>query len=110
MDSHGAEHSSHGDGMRDTDPTTCTDNTSVRRVRGATMMSGLIKLRAEGVRTKIIFDERDNPVGTEGKKFQSYLGTQAHTVPIDIQSWKHVPREVKDRIWETILVKLIFNL
>src|SRR5262249_34256824 len=91
MDSHGASSPEQD--------TSVPKTIGVKRVRGAIVMFGLIKLRAEGVRTKVIFDERDNLVGTEGKKFQSYLGTQARTVLIDIQTWKHVPREVKDRIW-----------
>ena len=88
-------------------PNTSTDPTQAKgkRNRGATMMSGLVKLRAEGVKTKIMFDENDNPIGEIAKKFQSYLGTQARSIPIDYPSWKHVPKEVKDRIWETILVK-----
>ena len=52
-----------------------------------------------------MFDENDNPKGELGKRFQSYLGTQARTIPIDIPSWKQVPKEMKDKIWETILVK-----
>lgn len=45
------------------------------------------------------------PVGDTRQKLQSYIGMLARTmIPIDIESWPKVDRELKNNLWTDVEV------
>lgn len=79
-----------------------------KRVRGATRMKKLPLKRMDGQKIPIDFDQRtQQPLGENRKQFKSYVGSKARSkVSILGESWDFVPENVKDQIWEDIMVIL----
>ena len=54
------------------------------------------------------FDSKGRPIGEEAAELQSYVGLLAREkVKITYDSWKKVPGDVKDHIWEAVNVSFI---
>ncbi|KAL4021028.1 hypothetical protein IC575_019817 [Cucumis melo] len=71
--------------------------------RGPTTMSELALVRNSGQKLPIQFNEHEQPVGATSKKMQSYIGVCVRQqTPITYNSWKEVPNELKDKIYDCI--------
>ncbi|KAA0065885.1 hypothetical protein E6C27_scaffold538G00590 [Cucumis melo var. makuwa] len=71
--------------------------------RGPTTMSELVLVRNSGQKLLIQFNEHEQPVGATSKKMQSYIGVCVRQqIPITYNSWKDVPNELKDKIYDCI--------
>ncbi|KAL0548752.1 hypothetical protein IC582_013220 [Cucumis melo] len=71
--------------------------------RGPTTMSELASVRNSGQKLLIQFNEHGQPVGATSKKMQSYIGVCVRQqIPITYNSWKEVPNELKDKIYDCI--------
>ncbi|KAL4026760.1 hypothetical protein IC575_015201 [Cucumis melo] len=74
-------------------------------LRGPTTMSELALLRNSGQKLSIQFNEHGKLVGATSKKMQSYIGVCVQQqIPITYNSWKEVPNELKDKIYDCILM------
>lgn len=80
-----------------------------KQARGCTTLPHVVRKRSSGVKTQIEFNSDYHPIGENRVEFQSYLGTLARTIPIDIDSWKNVSTEHKNRVWGTLLVSSYFS-
>ncbi|TYK13481.1 uncharacterized protein E5676_scaffold556G00140 [Cucumis melo var. makuwa] len=70
---------------------------------GPTIMSELTLVRNSGQKLPIQFNEHGQPVGATSKKMQSYIGVCVRQqIPITYNSWKEVPNELKDKIYDCI--------
>lgn len=68
-------------------------------------MHELFRVRSSGERKVIQFNAKGQPIGDNAKKMQSYIGSCARKyIPITFEDWRHVPCELKDKIYETIKV------
>ena len=77
-----------------------------RRCRGITRKSMIIKNRSKGVKLVIKYNLDGIYVGQASVHVTSFLGVLAHTmVPIKYNSWRDVPIQVKNNLWDTIEVK-----
>ncbi|KAL0545857.1 hypothetical protein IC582_015753 [Cucumis melo] len=71
--------------------------------RGPTTMFELALVRNYGQKLPIQFNEHGQPVGATSKKMQSYIGVCVRQqIPITYNSWKEVPNELKDKIYDCI--------
>ncbi|KAL0551664.1 hypothetical protein IC582_010753 [Cucumis melo] len=71
--------------------------------RGPTTMSELALVRNFGQKLPIQFNEHEQPVGATSKKMQSYIGVCVRQqIHITYNSWKEVPNELKDKIYDCI--------
>ena len=73
--------------------------------RGPTTMSELALVRNSGQKLPIQFNEHGQPVGATSKKMQSCIGVCVRQqIPITYNSWKEVPNELKDKIYDCLSV------
>ncbi|RVW67500.1 hypothetical protein CK203_063103 [Vitis vinifera] len=74
-----------------------------RRCRGITRKSMIIKNRSKGVKLVIKYNPDGIYVGQASVHLTSFLGVLARTmVPIRYNSWRDVPIQVKNNLWDTI--------
>ena len=72
--------------------------------RGRTIMRRLLKRRAVGIKTALIWNHNDQPVGKTAKDLTGYIGCMARQkIPITITDWRQVKDKHED-IWLEILV------
>ncbi|KAL0540272.1 hypothetical protein IC582_024506 [Cucumis melo] len=70
---------------------------------GPTTMSELALVRNSRQKLPIQFNEHGQPVEATSKKMQSYIGVCVRQqIPITYNSWKEVPNELKDTIYDCI--------
>ena len=68
-------------------------------------MNKLVVQRVQGVKQSVKFNEYGQPVGQKASELQSFIGVLAREkVNINYHSWKQVPNEVKNMIWESVNV------
>ena len=78
-----------------------------KRDRGPSTLDRIAKMRALGKKIEVELNPDGVPLGENGKDLKSYLGIVARdVVPITYKHWNEVPTSLKDRIWETIQVRL----
>lgn len=78
--------------------------TTVNR-RGPTHMKSLDRHRSKGLKKDIELTPLEQPIGPSKSSYQSYLGVLVRDkVDITYACWKGVPKEVKDRIWDSVNV------
>ncbi|KAA0051774.1 uncharacterized protein E5676_scaffold609G001390 [Cucumis melo var. makuwa] len=71
--------------------------------RGPTGMSEITWISCDGHKRVIEYNELDQSIGESATKLKSFIGTTVRVhVPISYQSWKDVPTELKDKIYEPI--------
>ena len=79
------------------------------RKRGPTRNIGLLALRP-GERVPVSFNEYGQVVNEiKGCRLKSYLGTLVRNqdnVPLQVNGWKSVPIDDKEKIWALVLVCL----
>ncbi|KAK6125190.1 hypothetical protein DH2020_041056 [Rehmannia glutinosa] len=74
-----------------------------RSKRGRTYMTKLSIQRNQGNKMRVRFNSHGAPLGKEGTEMQSYIGVQVRErVRIIYSSWKQVPEEDKESIWEAV--------
>ncbi|XP_042455051.1 uncharacterized protein LOC122039416 [Zingiber officinale] len=77
--------------------------------RGRTHLDKLAKQRIQGVRKDVAFNKLGQPIGEAAIAMQSYIGVLAREkVQISYKTWKYVPSDVKELIWES--VNLMYNV
>lgn len=70
-------------------------------------LTDLAKRKAKGVKDVVQCDSRGQPFGPVATEMQRYIGVLAREeVKINYKSWKVVPQEVKDTIWEHVTVSM----
>ena len=76
------------------------------RCRGITRKSMIIKNRSRGVKLLIKYNPDGIYVGQAFVHLTSFLGILARTmVLIRYNSWRDIPIQVKNNLWDTIKVK-----
>lgn len=74
--------------------------------RGPTTMHRLARLRNNGERLTIVYNNQGQAVGDNANQMQSYIGVCVRQqIPITYENWKDVPKEMKDKIFDCIEVK-----
>ena len=75
--------------------------------RGSTLKPEIAKNQSKGITLKIEYNSLGSDIGENSVELSSYLGTIARThVPIVIKSWRKVPKETKEKLWDLITVSL----
>lgn len=90
-------------------PVTMPNNTEGIKLlkRGCVTMHRIIKRKIQGIKLKVSFNQKGEPLGYEGAEMQSYIGVLARTKPpIWHDTWKDVPLDTKTKIWECVQVKI----
>lgn len=73
--------------------------------RGITHMDRLVVQRGKGLKKDIRFNKNGVPIGSDAAEMKSYIGVLARgKVNINYKSWKHVPKQIKELIWESVNV------
>ncbi|XP_073269050.1 uncharacterized protein [Primulina huaijiensis] len=86
-----------------------TETETTRSSRGRTRLDRLVRQRVHGIRKNVRFNKLRQPVGEFAGEMQSYIGVLVREkVKISYQTWKMVPDDVKDLIWESI--NLTYNV
>ncbi|TYK00930.1 uncharacterized protein E5676_scaffold602G001010 [Cucumis melo var. makuwa] len=71
--------------------------------RGPTGMSEIKRVSCDGHKRVVEYNELGQPIAESATKLKSFIGTTVRVhVPISYQSWKDVPTELKDKIYELI--------
>ena len=75
------------------------------RPRRPTIMFDVTRIRCLGEKKVMMYNEDGVPIGENGAKLKSFIGSATHYhVPITYSSWKSVPVELKDKIFSTVEV------
>ncbi|XP_062094924.1 uncharacterized protein LOC133803998 [Humulus lupulus] len=81
----------------------------VRSVRGLCTMPDIAKMRSEGVKVPIKFNEYGQVIGTMRSKLGSMIGsTIKRCASITHASWDKVPKSDKEKFWE--IIKATFDI
>ncbi|KAH6781926.1 hypothetical protein C2S51_007219 [Perilla frutescens var. frutescens] len=76
---------------------------STRSLRGKVYLNNLAQRKAKGIRQEVQFNKLGQPFGPFAAEMQSYIGLLARKeVKITYKTWKNVPTEVKELIWELV--------
>ena len=79
--------------------------------RGAVTMHRILSRKILGIKHFVPFNRKGEPYGPIAAEMQSYIGVLARTKPpIWYKSWKEVPKERKEKIWDCVQVILSFTL
>ncbi|KAL4030039.1 hypothetical protein IC575_008272 [Cucumis melo] len=70
---------------------------------GPTEMSEITQVSCDGHKRVVEYNELGQPIGESATKLKSFIGTTVRVhVSISYQSWKDVPTELKNKIYELI--------
>lgn len=84
-------------------------NWVVHAGRGVMTMHELVHIR-DGVKGIIQYNEEGEAIRESAIKIKSYIGVCVRNqIPITYQQWKHVPCDLKDKIFECIEVNILPN-
>ena len=79
--------------------------------RGTILKPEIAKNRSKRIKLKIEYNSLGSHIGENLVELSSYLGTITRThVPIIIESWRKVPKETKEKLWDLILINLSIAL
>ena len=79
--------------------------------RCSTLKPDIAKDRSKGIKLKIESNSLGSHIGENSIELSSYLGTITRThVLIIIESWRKVPKETKEKLWDLIIVSLSIAL
>ena len=71
------------------------------------MKPEIAKNRSKRIKLKIEYNSLGSHIGKTSVELSSYLGTITRThVLIIIDSWRKVPKETKEKLWDLITVSL----
>jgi hypothetical protein len=79
--------------------------------RGPVSMVRIVRRKMLGIKLTVLFNAKGEPYGKVATEMQSYIGVLARTkVPIWHDTWKSIPKEILNKIWDCVQVKQIaFN-
>ncbi|XP_019158302.1 PREDICTED: uncharacterized protein LOC109155026 isoform X2 [Ipomoea nil] len=84
------------------------DTSSTRSTRGRTQMHKLDMQRVQGVKKEVQFNALVQPIGKSATELQSYIHVLAREkVKLNFKTWKHVPQDIKDKIWNAVNLSFI---
>ena len=85
------------------------ENPFTKKYRGTTRKSMIIRNRNRGIKLVIKYNADGIYVGESSVHLTSYLGVLARTmVPIRYNTWRDVPEQLKDKLWDSIEVTFFF--
>ncbi|KAL8099803.1 hypothetical protein AgCh_032166 [Apium graveolens] len=71
--------------------------------RGPVTMHRIVRRKILGIKNEVLFNEKGESYGDAVTEMQSYIGVLARTKsPIMYSSWKLVPKETKNKIWDCV--------
>ncbi|KAL6340643.1 hypothetical protein AAG906_010551 [Vitis piasezkii] len=74
--------------------------------RGSTLKPEIAKNRSKGIKLKIEYNSLGSHIGENSVELSSYLGTITRThMPIIVESWRKVPKETKEKLWDFITLQ-----
>ena len=80
-----------------------------RKYRGMTRKHMIIKNRSKGVKLPVKYNLDAIFIGESAVHLTSYLGVLARTmVPIRYKTWHVVPKQLKDKLWDSIEVTISY--
>ena len=80
-----------------------------RKYRGMTRKHMIIKNRSKGVKLPVKYNLNGIFIGESAVHLTSYLGVLARTmVLIRYQTWHVVPKQLKDKLWDSIEVTISY--
>ncbi|XP_073020481.1 uncharacterized protein [Primulina eburnea] len=86
-----------------------TETETTKSSRGRTRLDRLVRQRVHGIKKDVRFNKLGQPVGEFAGEMKSYIEVLVREkVKISYQTWKMVPNDVKDLIWES--VNLTYNV
>ena len=72
--------------------------------RGSALKPKIAKNRSKGIKIKIEYNSLGSHIEENSVKLSSYLSTITRThAPIIIESWRKVPKETKEKLWDLII-------
>ncbi|KAL0546092.1 hypothetical protein IC582_015997 [Cucumis melo] len=81
-----------------------------QRKRGPTIMFDVTRVRSKGERKLVEYNEDGVPIGENGVKLNSFIGSCVHYhIPIIYATWIDVPVEFKEKIYTTVETAFIIN-
>ncbi|RVW30053.1 hypothetical protein CK203_113444 [Vitis vinifera] len=81
-----------------------------RKYRGMTRKHMIIKNRSKGVKLPVKYNLDGIFIGESAVHLTSYLGVLARTmVPIRYKTWHVVPKQLKDKLWDSIETAFSLN-
>lgn len=73
--------------------------------RGPVTMHRIVRRKMLGMKYTVSFNSKGEPYGSAAGEMQSYIGVLARTkAPIWYDSWKKVPKERKNKIFDCVQV------
>jgi hypothetical protein len=73
--------------------------------RGCVTMHRIVRRKILGIKLTVLFNKKGEPYGSAAGEMQSYIGVLARTkAPIWRPTWKQVPRDRKNKIWQCVQV------
>ncbi|KAH6777141.1 hypothetical protein C2S51_008453 [Perilla frutescens var. frutescens] len=86
------------------------DTQSSKSTMGKICLTGLAKCRAKGIINEVEFNTYGQPESKVASEMQSYIGVLAREhVKVSYKTWRDVPMEVKDLIWEQVTLAYKFD-
>lgn len=80
-----------------------------RKYRGMARKHMIIKNRSKGVKLLVKYNLDGIFIGESVVHLTSYLGVLARTmVPIRYETWHVVPKQLKDKLWDSIEVTISY--
>ncbi|KAL4014103.1 hypothetical protein IC575_026295 [Cucumis melo] len=86
------------------------ESSTQKRKRGPTEMKEITRVRSEGKKLVIQYNELGQAIGQNATKLKSFIGmTVRFHVPITYSDWPMVPKEIKDKIFELIEAEFVVD-
>lgn len=77
----------------------------LKRKRGRTSMEHIVNRTLRGKKSVVEFNPKGVPFGKVAAEMASYIGVLVRTtVPIIVESWPKVDKDLKNDIWESVEV------
>ncbi|KAL0536778.1 hypothetical protein IC582_025739 [Cucumis melo] len=81
-----------------------------QRKRGPTIMFDVTRVRSEGERKLVEYNEDGVPIGENGVKLNSFIGSCVHYhIPIIYATWIDVPAKLKEKIYTIVEAAFIID-
>ena len=75
--------------------------------RGSTLKPNIVKNHSKGLKVEIEYNSLSGHIGENSIELSIYLCTITRThVPIIFETWRKVPKETKEKLWDLITISL----
>lgn len=100
------------DGSHSSDDIDDSDVLSTRNVRGVTLLKRIRKLTCQNTKKiPLKCDPLGKPIGAYSTLWENYVGYLARDrISIAYKNWKVVPKEIKDDVYDNLMVSIIYLL